>query len=519
MLFRHILHRPLQNKRDHTARETHRTSLRRYVIKKNIYSHLDTKTKIVATLGPASSSDDIIEKLVRVGADVVRLNFSHGDNLEKEDLIQRIQAISVKHLDQLSILVDIQGPKIRTGEMESAFSVVPGDMLKITPDEIIGSSEKGIQIRYPTLLEDLGIGSQVFVNDGIVKLTVVSKEGRFLVCEVNSGGEISDRKGCNIPTGKLSIDIITEKDEEDLKLIAKLKPDFIAASFVGDARDVELIRRKLGEYGNHHTRIISKIERPIAVDNIDEIIRVSDGIMVARGDLGVEIDTWLVPAVQKEICRKCNEQGKPVIVATQMLESMTKARRPTRAEASDVFNAVLDGADAVMLSGETSVGIDPVHTVSTMDTIIKNAEVYCENRNFQVRMEPIDIMSNSIFHMASNFEKFGKKGMVVLYTGKNYQFPRYISSYRPPLPIVAVASDASIVRQLNLFWGIRAITSENSSGKVLSIYEKAAISSQKCSQLNLLKNQDFIIFGCRTPENQPSVTLYDANKFLEIGKQ
>jgi len=244
-----------------------------------------------------------------------------------------------------------------------------GDRIDVTPNAVNGTKEL-IQIKYETLLTDLHPGDTIFINDGIIKLVVEKKNEKSLTCIVEAGGMISNAKGCNIPSGHLSVNVITPKDREDLKFIATLNPEWVASSFIGKAADVEQVRAALKEFGNDQIKIISKIERPSALVHLDAIIEVTDAVMVARGDLGVEIDTWDVPVAQKEMCRKCNAAGKPVIVATQMLESMTTAPRPTRAEANDVFNAVLDGADAVMLSGETSVGKYPVDAVRIMDNIV-----------------------------------------------------------------------------------------------------------------------------------------------------
>eukprot|EP01129_Flabellula_baltica_P015257 TRINITY_DN761_c0_g1_i1.p1 TRINITY_DN761_c0_g1~~TRINITY_DN761_c0_g1_i1.p1 ORF type:complete len:498 (-),score=120.98 TRINITY_DN761_c0_g1_i1:7-1479(-) len=475
-----------------------------------------TKTKIVATLGPASSSNEVLEDLIIEGVDVFRLNFSHGSIEEKTDLFNRLRSLSTQFMDQVSILCDIQGPKIRTGVMKEAFELVVGDVVKVTPDKLVGSKEDGFQIKYEQMLEDLGDGDTIFINDGIVKLQVVGREDRFLVCEVLAGGTVSDKKGCNIPSGKLSVNIITPKDEVDLEAIAGLSPDFLAVSFVGSADDIHKVRSTLEGYGNTSIRLIAKIERPSAVENIDAIIEASDGIMVARGDLGVEIDTWLVPIAQKDICKKCNQAGKPVIVATQMLESMTQSSRPTRAEANDVFNAVLDGADAVMLSGETSVGINPPHVVKTMDTIIQHAEQHIITRNataFGFSLE--DIMAHSILQMALKLEKEGKAGKIVVYASKSTKFTRKISKYRPPMDIISYTHKAKAAHKLNIQWGVRAVLLTDPVD-MTDYKDKVKQTANSMSSLGLIEDAEYIIFAYRTSEGAPSLILFSREQYLNM---
>lgn len=331
-------------------------------------------TKIVGTLGPASNDEKRLEEMVNAGMDVCRLNFSHGSYESHQETFDIVRRVSKKYNDQVAVLCDIQGPKIRTGKMKEGFKIQVGDTIRVTPDDCIGSPER-IQIRYKTLMQDLDKDDVIFINDGTVKLVVMDKDETDLICVCAAAGTISDNKGCNMPSGRLSVEVVTKKDAKDLEFIAtQLDPEFVAASFVGTGEDIQKIRSHLHNAGNPNIKIIAKIERPVALENIDDIIRESDAVMVARGDLGVEIETWDVPVWQKEVIFRCNRESKPVIVATQMLDSMMVNARPTRAEASDVFNAVLDGADAVMLSGETSVGKYPVEAVKVMDEIVRTAQ-------------------------------------------------------------------------------------------------------------------------------------------------
>jgi pyruvate kinase len=419
------------------------------------------KTKIVCTLGPASTSLDILEQMVIAGMDIVRLNFSHGAHEEHKKLFDSIRALSAKYDHQLSIICDIQGPKIRTGKMAEPFVVKKGDRIDVTPEAVTGTKDL-IQIKYEHMLQDLNAGDTIFINDGIIKLVVEKKNEKTLTCLVEAGGMISNHKGCNIPSGHLSVNVVTPKDREDLKFIASLNPEWVAASFIGNAEDVHKVRSVLKEFGNESIKIISKIERPSALKNLDEIIEVTDAVMVARGDLGVEIDTWDVPIAQKEMCRKCNAAGKPVIVATQMLESMTEAPRPTRAEANDVFNAVLDGADAVMLSGETSVGKYPVEAVRIMDKIVETAEKRIPVRNPKDYVSKHIALTESIalgaYEISQNFEKVGFTGKVIVITGPPSAYVgRMVSKFRGPLSIISITSDLRTALELNLVWGVRSV--------------------------------------------------------------
>jgi pyruvate kinase len=421
------------------------------------------KTKIVCTLGPASTSLDVLEQMVIAGMDIVRLNFSHGAHEDHKKLFDSIRALSAKHDHQLSIVCDIQGPKIRTGKMEAPFSVKKGDKIDVTPDPVTGNKDL-IQIKYENMMQDLNTGDTIFINDGIIKLVVEKRdvEKKRLNCVVEAGGMISNHKGCNIPSGHLSVNVVTPKDREDLKFIASLNPEWVAASFIGCAEDVHKVRAVLKEFGNENIKIISKIERPSALTNLDEIIEVTDAVMVARGDLGVEIDTWDVPIAQKEMCRKCNIAGKPVIVATQMLESMTEAPRPTRAEANDVFNAVLDGADAVMLSGETSVGKYPIEAVRIMDKIVETAEKKIQNRNPKDFISKHVALTESIalgaHEITQNFEKVAWTGKVIVITGPPSAYVgRMVSKFRGPLSIISITDDLRTALELNLVWGVRSV--------------------------------------------------------------
>lgn len=456
------------------------------------------KTKIVCTLGPASSDAAVLEKMILAGMDIVRLNFSHGTHDEHRKIFDTVRQLSAKYDNQVSIMCDIQGPKIRTGRMEKAFSINEGAQIKVTPEKILGNSER-IQVKYETMLKDLDTGDTIFINDGIIRLKVIEKQEKDLLCVCEAGGQISDHKGCNIPSGNISLDVITPKDAKDLKFIADLNPEYVASSFIGTAEDVRKVRRVLTEHGNPNIKIISKIERPLAVQNLDEIIDESDALMVARGDLGVEIPTWEVPSVQKEMVKKCNIAGKPVIVATQMLESMVNQSRPTRAEANDVYNAVIDGTDAVMLSGESATGKYPVEAVKIMDNIIGAAETQMAKRNpneyNSKRIGMTEIVASSCYSIANNVLHWVHYGKVICLADSGYT-ARMVSKFRPPMDIIAITSDFRTAHELNLVWGVRTVLTKEAEG---SNPEERAVKAIKMShKLGLLKLDDHVVVTCRS---------------------
>jgi len=423
-------------------------------------SFRENTVKIVSTLGPASSSKEMLEKLINTGVDIFRLNFSHGTHEEKKELLERIREVS-EYTKNVGILADIQGPKIRVGKFkeDQAYSLGIGQEVKVFEKEIEGDQEK-FSIPLKGFLKSTKVGDVFFVNDGIIKIKIIRKEADHVVGEVLAGGLISNRKGVNIPAGELSQKVPTEKDVEDLEFIAKLDPEYVAISFVSGGDDVLHVKRILENYGNSKIKLISKIERPIALTNFDQILDVSDGIMVARGDLGVEIDPDKVPLWQKQMIYKCNREGKPVIVATQMLESMVSNPIPTRAEASDVYNAVMDGTDAVMLSAETAVGKYPINAVQYMNQIAKTATDNMPKRipdEFDSdRLTHTQTLGHAIHSLASEMEALNFRGKILVITRRGYG-ARMIAKYRPPLPIIAITPHIRTARELNLVWAVQAM--------------------------------------------------------------
>jgi len=418
-------------------------------------SFRENTIKIVATVGPASESEDMLEALIKAGVDVFRLNFSHGTNENKKKLIQTIRNID----DDIAILADIQGPKIRVGEFENdqSFHLNVGDKVKIYEKEIIGNKEQ-FSIPLKGFLKSMYRGDVFYINDGIISIKVQEKKGDHLIGEVQSSGNISNNKGVNIPAGDLQQQVPTEKDIKDLEFIAGLDVEFVAISFVSGGNDVLRVKKILENYGNPDVHLISKIERPIALKNFDQILEVSDAIMVARGDLGVEISPDKVPLKQKDLIYRCNKEGKPVIVATQMLDSMINSPVPTRAEAADVFNAVLDGTDAVMLSGETAIGNYPINAVLFMNkiayTAYQNMPVRIPDRYDSDRLTHTQTLGHAIHALAKEMEELNFRGKIVVITRGGYG-ARMIAKYRPTLPIIAITPFKKTARELNLMWAVQ----------------------------------------------------------------
>jgi pyruvate kinase len=452
-----------------------------------------TRTKIVCTIGPMSRDRKVISALLDAGMDIARINLSHGDENLHKATFGLLRQVAVEKGVHLSILCDIQGPKIRTGEMAESFRVNEGDRIELTSRKILGTS-KMITIAHPGLERELDIGDEVFIDDGTIRLKVIETKTDSLLCEVRSGGIISDRKGCNIPSSNIRVDMPTEKDIRDLGLIAELDPEYVAASFVGNPEDVCQIRDVLRKNGNESVKLISKIERPVALKNLQGIIDVSDGIMVARGDLGVEIPVQEVPAAQKEMCRLANKAGIPVIVATQMLTSMIEHSRPTRAEASDVFNAVLDGTDAVMLSNETAVGKDPVLVVKTMKDILRKAEEHFPFRDPDYYDSDqrcmIETIGHSAFTLVKEFDDRKYSGSIVAVTDSG-QSARMISKYRPNRTILAVTPNVRTARELGMVWGVVPVYSEDVSTQDLEDRMTGAVKT--AFDLGLLEIDDHAI--------------------------
>ena len=480
----------------------------------------ENTVKIVSTLGPQSSSKTMLKNLINAGVDIFRLNFSHGTHDEKRELIRKIREVN----QYTGILADIQGPKIRVGKFkeDKAYSLNIGQEVKVFEKEIEGDQDQ-FSIPLDGFLKSVRKGDVFFVNDGIIKIQVKSKTEDYIIGEVLAGGMISNRKGVNIPTGELQQRVPTEKDVKDLKVIAELDPEYVAISFVSDSSDVLHVRKILENYGNNNIKLISKIERPIALDNFDAILEVSDGIMVARGDLGVEIDPDKVPLWQKDMIYKSNKEGKPIIVATQMLESMINAPIPTRAEANDVFNAVFDGSDAVMLSGETAVGQYPINAVQYMNQIAKTAT---ENMPMRIpdeydseRLTHTQTLGHAIHALASEMQELNFRGKILVITRRGYGV-RMIAKYRPPLPIIAITPIERTARELGLVWGVQPIYIENIDFFSLDAEEIIEQSVKHAVEIKILDENEHVIIllVSRKFERRGNlVGFYYVGEILEAG--
>jgi len=416
------------------------------------------RAKIVATLGPASGTEAVFRDLVRAGVDVVRLNFSHGSHEEKLALIQMIRKVSRDERKPLCILGDLQGPKIRTSKLKDRLPVLlkAGHRLTITPREVPGTASL-VGTTFKTLAENVEQGSRVLLSDGLIELRVHEVVGDDVVCEIVNGGMLGENKGINLPGIHVRVPSLTEKDARDLEFALKNGIDAIAVSFVRTAEDVRLVRERVSAYGSE-TWIIAKLEKPQAIEHLDNILQVADGIMVARGDLGVEVPPEKVPAIQKHMIRRAAEHRKPVITATQMLESMIENPRPTRAEVSDVANAVYDGTDAVMLSGESAVGKYPVDAVAMMARIVSEAERHIREQNLfephirQTHLSIAETICEATAHASDDLDLRG----IALFT-ESGATARQLSKYHPTAPIFALSPVEVTINRLNLLWGTTPI--------------------------------------------------------------
>lgn len=449
------------------------------------------KTKILATLGPASDSFEELSALVDSGCNAFRLNFSHGDFEYFEKVFNTINDLCVSRSLPIPILVDLQGPKIRIGELiQPEIELVKGNVIEITIEDIKGNSQK-VSTSYALLPKDAEIGNKILIDDGLIHLKVTSKTETSVICEIIEGGKLKPKKGMNLPGMKLSATSVTKKDLTNLEFALKHRVDFIALSFVRNANDIVYLRKWLSDHG-FEIPIIAKIEKPEAVSNFESILQAADGIMVARGDLGVELKPYDVPIVQKRIIRRCNEVGKLVITATQMLESMVINPIPTRAEASDVANAVWDGTDVVMLSAETSVGKFPSQAVKLMHEIILNAERAIEFErtiNFStpeyIDENLFDSMNKAICAISRQIDAKA----IIAFSAKG-NTPNALSKYRPNALIIAVTDSFETMNKLSLKWGVVPLFCHDITNR----HKASNIVHEKILEKNFVEKGDLVIF-------------------------
>lgn len=415
------------------------------------------KTKIICTIGPAIDNKEMLSKMIDAGMNVARLNFSHGTEDEHANRIRMIRALAAEKNRFIGIMLDTKGPEIRTGDFENGQALFKkGDEVIVQSEPILGNRERFF-IDCPPLFHDVQAGDYILIDDGKIRLNILSVTPEGLRCQVYNSGPIKSKKGCNVPNVKLSMPFISPKDETDLKFGCAHDVDMIAASFVRRPQDVLAIREILKREGKDKIEIIAKIENQEGYDNLEAILQVADGVMVARGDLGVEVSTALVPIYQKKIIQRANEIGKPVITATHMLESMMSNPRPTRAEASDVANAILDGSDAIMLSGESAAGEYPVEAVTTMDTIAKAIEQiidYEERLNHSIKSSQPTVNDAIGVAVARSALTLPSVEAIVAFTETGGTAKR-ICKFRPCVPILAVTDSVDTCRRLSYYWGVR----------------------------------------------------------------
>ncbi len=412
------------------------------------------KSKIVATVGPASNSEEMLKKLIKVGADVFRLNFSHGDHKLHQATVDKIRSINKEWGINVSILQDLQGPKIRLGDMNEGVVINEGDKFIITTEPLVGDQKKG-STTYMGLPSDVRKGDMILIDDGKIQLQVAAIEGKEVHTKVIYGGAVKSKKGINLPHTNVSAPSLTDKDLEDLKFGLKNEVDWIALSFVRNAADILDLKNRI-RYAGKSCKVVAKIEKPEALKDIDAIIEATDAVMVARGDLGVEIPMEDVPLAQKSIVEKCNKACKPVIIATQMMESMIENPRPTRAETNDVANGILDGADAVMLSAESAAGKYPKESVESMSKVIASIEKHdtIYYKYGHVFKESKTFMSDNLVQTACKLaEETGAKAIVGM-TKSGYTAYR-LASHRPKAGIFIFTGNPTLLETLNLVWGVR----------------------------------------------------------------
>lgn len=432
------------------------------------------KTKIICTLGPSVDSEDKIEQLIDAGMNVSRLNFSHANHEEHANRIKMVRKIANKKDRIIGILADTKGPEIRTGSFENGkVYYEKGVKVKIVKEKIVGTKE-AFHIDVPEVFDDIQVGQYILVDDGKMRFDVLENHDDYLICKTFNSGYVKTKKGVNVPNVKLSMPFVSDKDREDITFAAKQDVDMFALSFVRRKEDVLEVKALLKSLGKENIEIIAKIENQEGVDNLEEILSICNGVMVARGDLGVEVSTQMVPIYQKKIINMANELGKPVITATHMLESMMNSPRPTRAEANDVANAILDGSDAIMLSGETAAGDYPIEAVLTMDTIAKAIE---DTIDYDMKLANLGkfaghTVSDAIGVAVAQAALTLPKAEVIMAFTETGGTARRLCRFKPSVPIIAITESLSTARKLTYYWGVHAAIRKDSHD--IAMYDKVA---------------------------------------------
>ena len=454
------------------------------------------KTKIVCTLGPATDNEDVLRKLMLAGMNVARLNFSHGTHEEQKKRMDMVKKLRAELGLPIAILLDTKGPEIRTRDFEGGKAELKaGDFFTLTTRDLVGDSTI-TSITYKDLYKDVQIGTHILIDDGLIELQVTSISGEDILCTVITGGPVSNHKGINVPDVHLNMPYLSEVDQSDILFGIEQDVDFIAASFVRSAKDVLEIRELLNANGGNNINIISKIENSEGVNHIDDIIYVSDGIMVARGDMGVEIPCEEVPVIQKMIINKVYMAGKQVITATQMLDSMIKNPRPTRAETTDVANAIYQGTSAIMLSGETAAGKYPIEALKTMVKIARRTEADVEyNQQFSVRIKGDTTNVTTAISHATCMTAIDLNAKAIIAVTRSGNTARMVSKYRPGCQIIACTPDERTWRQLNMIWGVAPIlTKEEYSMEILLLH-----ATEAAEENGYVKKGDVVVLTVGVP--------------------
>ena len=462
------------------------------------------KTKIIATIGPASSDYETLKQIIEAGANVVRLNMSHGSHEEQMERVLKVRKINEELNSAVGILLDTKGPEVRTGEFKEGTVFEAGSIVRLVNDDIVGDNT-AFSVSYKGLANDLKVGDIILLDDGYVSVKVKEKDNQDLICEVLNTGEMKDRRGVNVPGVTLNFEFISPKDEDDIIWACENNYDYIAASFVRNKQDALELRDVIAKTGNTNIKLLAKIESQDGVENFDEILEVCDGIMIARGDLGVEIPAEDVPAIQRMIIDKCNKQGKIVITATQMLESMQHNPRPTRAEVSDVFNAVLSGTDAVMLSGESAAGDYPVEAVRMQAKICEKAEESFGYDNYNQKI--FKNLDNTIqelvaYSVTSTAAKLPGAKLIIAITNSGAT-AKSISRMKPALPILAITHNEDVRRGLSLNYGVLGVASEKLDSLDASLDEAVKIAKQ----MGIVEPGDTVIISAGSIEGKGNTDL------------
>lgn len=461
------------------------------------------KTKIICSIGPASKEPEVFAELIRNGLSVARLNLSHEDNEFRKMLFAMIRGVREKMNEPIAILADTRGPEIRTREfIDGSVTLVTGEEVRICAGDFDGTAEK-FCTTYPNLYKEVNEGTILLLDDGLLDVVVKKIVGKEIICEVLNGGLLKNRKGINIPGVTVDLPILTQEDERDIIFAINEGIDYLAASFIRNKADVLNVRKFLNANGGEHVHIISKIESQTGVNNLDEIIEVSNGIMVARGDLGVELPARDIPRIQKEMIKTCNAAGIPVIVATQMLESMIKNPRPTRAEVSDIANAIYDGADTIMLSAETAAGKFPIEAVKTMKEVaiateeVAKFESPYKNRTAKEEHNTTNAVCFATVNTAKHID--AKAIICPTFSGKT---ARLISMFRPKTTIIAPTVNPVAERQLNMLWGVKPIILENENSTELLFYKAI----EKVKKMGIAQKGDSVVITAGLPLNTVGAT-------------